>query len=92
MGEKLLNLEHEKNCLADQLKAKDAEIEKLGRLLDAKTAECEKIKGECDEWEQNAHDAGEMYCGLEDEIKEKDAEIIRLKAEIYDLRKECDRK
>ena len=40
------------------------------------------------EWEQNAHDAGEMYCGLEEEIKTQDAEIRRLKAEIVKLRME----
>ena len=83
-GENLLKVEHERDCLADSLKAKDAEIEKLGHLLDSKVAECEN-------WEQNAHDAGEMYCRLEEEIKAKDAEIIRLKAEIYDLRNDIDK-
>lgn len=47
------------------------------------------------EWEQNAHDAGGMYCGLEEmyceleeEIETQNAEIRRLKAEIVKLRME----
>ena len=42
------------------------------------------------EWEDNAHDAREMYCAKNAECEQKDAEIMRLKAEIYDLRKECE--
>ena len=41
-----------------------------------------------EEWEQNAHDAGEMYCGLEEEIKTQNAEIIRLRAEIVRMKLE----
>lgn len=51
--------------------------------------ENERLRKLVAEWEQNAHDAGELYCELEDECAKKDAEIMRLKAEIYDLRKEC---
>ena len=40
------------------------------------------------EWEQNAHDAGEMYCELEKEIVEQNAEIIRLRAEIVRMKLE----
>ena len=45
-----------------------------------------KLQKTADEWEQNAHDAGEMYCGLEEEIKEQNAEIVRLRAEIVRMR------
>ncbi len=46
----------------------------------------EKLRKTADEWEKNAHDAGEMYCELEKECAQKDAEIIRLKAEIVRMR------
>jgi len=41
-----------------------------------------------DEWEQNAHDSGEMYCGLEAECAELSAENRKLKAEIVRMRYE----
>ena len=88
-GQKLLKLEHENNAMAENLKAKDAEIEKLGHICDSQKVRIDELLAERDEWEQNAHDAGELYAELEAECAEKDAEIMRLKAEIYDLRKEC---
>jgi len=55
-------------------------------------AELNRKNGEltlsADAWEKNAHEAGDLYCELEKECAEKDMEIMRLKAEIYDLRKE----
>lgn len=48
--------------------------------------ENERLRKLSAEWEQNAHDAGEMYCGLEEEIKTQNAEIIRLRAEIVRMK------
>ena len=36
--------------------------------------------------EKNAHDAGELYCKLEDECAELSAEVRKLKAEIVRMR------
>ena len=41
-----------------------------------------------DEMNDQLKEAGELYAELEKECGEKDTEIMRLKAEIYDLRKE----
>lgn len=79
MGDRLLKLEHNCDAMSETIKAKDAEIEKLGHMLESKKIEAEK-------WEQNAHEAGELYCELEKECKQKDAEIIRLRAEIVRMR------
>ena len=46
----------------------------------------DKLLAERDEWEKNAHDAGELYCKLEDECAEMTAEIRKLKAEIVRMR------
>ena len=51
--------------------------------------ENESLRNIVTELKQNAFDAGKMYCGLAEEVNTKDAEIIRLKAEIYDLQKKC---
>lgn len=50
--------------------------------------ENERLRKLSAEWEQNAHDAGEMYCGLEEEIKTQNAEITRLRAEIVRMKLE----
>ena len=50
--------------------------------------ENERLRKLVAEWEQNAHDAGEMYCGLEEEIKTQNAEITRLRAEIVRMKLE----
>lgn len=50
--------------------------------------ECAEMKTLADSWEQNAHDAGEMYCALESECARKDDEIRKLKAEIFRMRLE----
>ena len=59
-----------------ELTAKDAEIEKLGHMIDGKVAECERRSNECVD-------------GIREVLTKKDVEIMRLKAEIYDLRKGC---
>lgn len=74
-GQRLLKLEHENQALQTHLDEAEDQIIVLKR--------------DCENWEQNAHEAGDLYCELEKECAEKDIEIIRLKAEIYDLRKEC---
>lgn len=80
-GKVLLAVEHERDCLRSQLEAKDAEIEKLGHMV-------ESWKKTADEWEQNALDVGEMYCNLEKECAQKDLEIRNLKAEIVRMKLE----
>lgn len=83
-GAKLLKLEHENQALQTHL---DEAQEKL--KLAEKQAE---------EWENSSHAAGDLYCELEAECKlkdeciaenekriaEHDAEIIRLKAKLFD--------
>lgn len=73
-AQKLLKLEHENQAMEQHLEEKDAEIEKLKHIADS--------------WEQNAHDAGEMYCGLEAECAELSAEVRKLKAGIVRMRLE----
>jgi len=50
--------------------------------------ENERLRKLTAEWEQNAHDAGEMYCGLESECAGLSAENRKLKAEIVRMRYE----
>lgn len=84
-----LNLERERfyaeSRMHDETKRMLADAQKeLKIALD----ENKRLRKLADEWEQNAHEAGDLYCELEKEMVLKDAEIIHLKAEIYDLRKE----
>ena len=76
----------------DETKRMLAESQKYCKeTLDALSAESVKLEEQrklTAEWEQNAHDAGEMYCELEEEIKTQNAEIIRLRAEIVRMRME----
>ena len=83
----LLKVEHERDCRDFRIQDLEAEISKLKHIIDSKDDEIEVLRRDCDNWEQNSHEAGELYCGIEDECQQKDAEILRLKAEIYDLRK-----
>ena len=63
----------------DETKRQLAEAQKaLKESLDLN----DKLRKTAEEWEQNAHDAGEMYCGLEEEIKTQNAEIVRLRIEV----------
>ena len=80
-GNRLLNVERERDILRQAVENKDAEIATLNHLLDS-------MRKTADEWEQNAHDAGEMYCGLEAECAELSAEVRKLKAEIVRMRME----
>lgn len=76
-GETILRLEHERDCLADKVKSQDAEIQKLGHLLDSKVAECEKLKEEKSAMADSLDD-------LQTICEENDAEIMRLKALLFD--------
>ena len=74
----------------DETKRMLAESQKYCKeTLDALSAESVKLEEQrklTDEWEKNAHDAGEMYAELEEEIKAQNAEITRLRAEIVRMR------
>lgn len=84
------NLLHAEERRHDETKRMLAEAQKYCKeTLDALSAESVKLEEQrklTDEWEKNAHDAGEMYCDLEEEIKAKNAEIVRLKAELAKMR------
>lgn len=64
-----------KRMLADAQKALEEALDLNDRMR--KTA---------DEWEQNAHDAGDLYCELEEECRAKSQEITRLRAEIMRMK------
>ena len=67
----------------DQTKKMLAEAQKaLKEALDLN----DKLRETADSWEQNAHDAGEMYAELEQENTVLTAEIRKLKAEIVRMR------
>lgn len=79
------NMLHAEERRHDETKRQLAEAQKIAKdAMDQR----DKLLAERDELEQNAHDAGEMYCGLEEEIKTQNAEIIRLRAEIVRMRME----
>ena len=86
-GQKLLKLEHERDVLQKHVENLNAEIEKLGHMCESKDKQLAECRRDAEGWERNAHDAGELYCELEKECAEKDAEIMRLKAELYDYMK-----
>lgn len=48
--------------------------------------ENERLRKLVAEWEQNAHNAGELYCELEEECRAKSQEITRLRAEIMRMK------
>ena len=50
--------------------------------------ENEGLRKQAEEWEQNAHDSGELYAELEAECAELSAEVRKLKAEIVRMRME----
>lgn len=77
------NLLHAEERRHDETKKMLAESQKMCKeALD----ENERLRKLAKEWEQNAHDAGELYCKLEDECAEMTAEIRKLKAEIVRMR------
>ena len=74
--------EHRKRVAENDLLK--AEVLKLNGIIDARDVEIEVLKRDCENWERNSHEAGELYCELEKECAEKDAEIKELK-------KDCER-
>ena len=69
----------------DETKHQLADSQKMCReALD----ENERLRKLTAEWEQNAHDAGDLYCALEKECAQKDLEIRNLKAEIVRMKLE----
>ena len=85
-------IEYRDKKLEDALR--DAEekknrVAKLEQRVSEMEAEIAVLKEERDNWENEADDAGRLYVCLETECQEKDTEIVRLKAELYDyMRKE----
>ena len=79
---KLLDAEQRRH---DETKRMLAELQKMCKEALDENARLRKL---ADEWEKNAHDAGEMYCGLEAECAELSAENRKLKAEIVRMRYE----
>ena len=77
---KLLDAEQRRH---DETKRQLAEAQKIAKdAMDQR----DKLLAERDEWEKNAHDAGEMYTELEQENTVLTAEIRKLKAEIVRMR------
>ena len=67
----------------DETKRMLAESQKMCKdALD----ENELLRKTADEWEKNAHDAGDLYCELEEECRAKSQEITRLRAEIMRMK------
>ncbi len=67
----------------DETKRQLAEAQKIAKdAMDQR----DKLLAERDEWEQNAHDAGDLYCELEEECRAKSQEITRLRAEIMRMK------
>lgn len=79
------NLLHAEERRHDETKRMLAEAQKMCKEA---VDENERLRKLVAEWEQNAHDAGEMYCGLEAECAELSAENRKLKAEIVRMRVE----
>ena len=69
----------------DETKRQLAEAQKIAKdAMDQR----DKLLAERDEWEKNAHDAGDLYCELEKECSQKILEIRNLKAEIVRMKLE----
>lgn len=67
----------------DQTKRQLAEAQKMCKEAMDENEHLRKLVAE---WEQNAHDAGDMYCELEEECRAKSQEITRLRAEIMRMK------
>ena len=63
--------------MAETLKAKDAEIEKLGTMLDGKVAECERLRDERDVMMESADGLGEIIDEMEKKIRMYETEIAQ---------------
>ena len=77
------NLLHAEERRHDETKRQLAEAQKIAKdAMDQR----DKLLAERDEWEKNAHDAGDLYCELEEECRAKSQEITRLRAEIMRMK------
>lgn len=63
-------------------------VDSLQKMCDECLSEVDELRKLSAEWEQNAHDAGDLYCELEKECAVKDVEICNLKAEIVHMKLE----
>ena len=83
------------NDLSQQVKDAREYRESTESVIDKMDDEITKWKNSyCDavaECRERQKEAAEMYAELDKECGEKDVEIMRLKAEIYDLRKEMEK-
>ena len=74
---------HAEVRMHDETKHQLADAQKMCKeALD----ENERLRKLVAEWEQNAHDAGDLYCELEEECRAKSQEITRLRAEIMRMK------
>ena len=88
-SKRLLKVEHERDVAYEQLKqSREAYEEKHQMWCKATDAVAELRK----ELEQTQTDARQYRESTNEVCDELETEIVRLKAEIYDLRKECERK
>lgn len=77
------NLLHAEERRHDETKRQLADAQKMCKeAMD----ENERLRKLVAEWEKNAHDAGDMYCELEEECRAKSQEITKLRAEIMRMK------
>lgn len=84
---KLLRIEHENDALDAETERLMATIHDRDLIIESKDRQIADLRKQAEEWEQNSHDAGDLYAELEAECAEMQNEIIRLKAELYDYMK-----
>ena len=74
----------------DETKRQLADVQNLCAKVieerDTLLVKLKETKKERDSWEQNAHDAGDLYCELEEECRAKSQEITKLRAEIVRMK------
>ena len=83
-GKTLKAVEYDRDTCRSYIEQLEERITTLEKLNDSKDAEIEKLGKIADDWERNAHDAGDLYCALEGECAQKDDQIMALKAKLYD--------
>ena len=83
-GKTLKAVEYDRDTTRQYAEQLEERITTLEKLNESQKCEIEKLGHMCEEWERNAHDAGDLYCALEAECANKDDQIIALKAKLYD--------
>lgn len=81
-AEMLRKLEHENNVLAEKLKTAES------NLADYKGI-CQHQSEKISDLNEGLEAMADSVDGLQEIVDKQESEIVRLKAEIYDLRKEC---